>query len=131
MTGRLAGGCLAVLAASVGTPWAPDTDGALLFVEDVDEAPYRIDRYLTQLRQGGHFEGLRGIAFGHLRDCDGHPPGLLAQVLRDLFRDAPFPVATGVQAGHGALNLTLPLGRPAALTLDDGLVGGAGTLQVL
>jgi muramoyltetrapeptide carboxypeptidase len=108
--GRLVGGCLAVLVTTLGTPWELDTRDAILFLEDTDEAPYRIDRMITHLRTAGKFEGLRGIAFGHLQRCDGDPPGLLLEVLRDLFRDAPFPVAKGLPCGHGDLNLPLELG---------------------
>lgn len=129
--GPLVGGCLSVLAGLQGTPWAPDTRGAVLFLEDTDEPPYRIDRYLTQFRLAGGLDGVRAVVFGHLRNCDGRPPGLLARVLRDLFADAPFPVLTGLQAGHGALNLALPLGAEVAVDLGEGaLPGGAATLEV-
>src|SRR5207245_3082332 len=68
-TGRLVGGCLAVLAAALGTPWAPDTDGAVLFLEDVAERPYRLDRLLTQLRQAGKLEPAAGVVFGTMAAC--------------------------------------------------------------
>ena len=129
--GVVLGGSLAVLVTVLGTPWEPDTRGAILFLEDVNEAPYRIDRMLTHLRTAGKFEGLGGIVFGHFRDCDGDPPGLLDEVLRDLFRKAPFPVATGLPAGHGTPNLALPLGRKARLTLPRAGSGGAGRLEFM
>ena len=116
--GRLVGGCLAVLATTLGTPWAVETRGAILFLEDTDEAPYRVDRMLTHLRAAGRFDGLRALVFGHLQRCDGDPPGLLEEMLRDLFRDAPFPVALGLPAGHGDRNLPLPLGRLARLDFE-------------
>ena len=130
--GRLVGGCLAVLVTTLGTPWALDTRDAVLFVEDTDEAPYRIDRMLTHLRQAGRFEGLRALVFGHLRRCDSDPPGLLEEMLRDLFRTAPFPVAMGVPAGHGDRNLPLPLGRLARLDCEDGapVVSAQARLQI-
>ncbi len=116
--GRLVGGCLAVVVTSLGTPWALDTEGAILFLEDTDEAPYRIDRMLTHLRAAGRFDRLRGLVFGHLQRCDGDPPGLLEEVLRDLFRDASFPVAMGLTAGHGNPNRPLLLGSMARLDFD-------------
>ncbi|MDH4248526.1 MAG: LD-carboxypeptidase [Deltaproteobacteria bacterium] len=125
----LLGGCLAVLAAGVGTPWALDPRGAVLFLEDVDEAPYRVDRYLTQLAQAGRMEGIKAVILGHFKDCDGRPPGLLARVLKDLFANAPFPVLTGLPAGHGALNLPLPLGRQVELELGSDSQGGMASLR--
>jgi muramoyltetrapeptide carboxypeptidase len=116
--GRLLGGCLSVLVSTLGTPWAPDTRGAVLFLEDTDEAPYRMDRMLTHLRAAGALEGVRAVAFGYLQRCDGDPPGLLHEVLADRFRDAPFPVVRGLTCGHGDLNLPLLLGAPARLELD-------------
>lgn len=120
VTGRLVGGCLSVLVTTLGTPWALDTRGAILFLEDTDEAPYRIDRMLTHLRQAGRLDAVCAVVFGHMRRCDGDPPGLLDQVLRDVFRDAPFPVATGLPAGHGEPNLPLFLGRIARLEFEAG-----------
>jgi len=118
VVGRLVGGNLAVLVTSLGTPWALDSRGAILFLEDTGEAPYRVDRMLTHLRAAGRFDGLRAIVFGHMQRCDGDPPGLLEEMLRDLFRDAPFPVALDLPAGHGDPNMPLPLGRLARLEFD-------------
>src|SRR5207249_4492996 len=70
-TGRLVGGCLAVLAAVLGTPWAPDTAGTILFLEDVAERPYRLDRLLTQLRQAGKLERVAGPVFGTMAAFPG------------------------------------------------------------
>ena len=123
-TGRLVGGNLAVLASLLGSPWALRTQGCLLFLEDVNEPPYRVDRYLTQFRAAGRLDGVAGVVFGHLQNCDVDPPGLLADVLRDLFADAPYPVASGLLAGHGDRNCALPLGRLARLRWDG---AGAGT----
>jgi muramoyltetrapeptide carboxypeptidase len=118
VTGRLAGGSLSLSVTTLGTPWALDTRGAILFLEDTDEAPYRIDRMLTHLRTAGRFEGVRAVVFGHLRRCDSDPPGLLEQAIRDVFRDAAFPVAMGLPVGHGEPNLPLILGRMARLSYE-------------
>jgi muramoyltetrapeptide carboxypeptidase len=112
-----------VLVTTLGTPWAPDTRGAILFLEDTEEAPFRIDRMVTHLRQAGKLDGVRAVVFGHLRRCDSDPPGLLGQVLRDVFRAAPFPVAMGLPAGHGDPNLPLLLGRMVRLDFNAGSPG--------
>ena len=121
--GVLIGGNLTVLASLLATPWDLDTRGAILFLEEVNEAPYRIDRDLTHFMQAGKFDSLAGIVFGHLDGCDLDPPGLLERMLRDVFAEAPYPVATGLGAGHGAVNLALPLGAPATLRFPSGTQG--------
>jgi len=122
--GRLVGGCLSVLASTLGTPYAIEPAGCILFLEDVHEWPYRLDRLLTQLRQAGRLDGLAGLVFGTMAGCrvlDGI--GAL-DVVRDLFADAPYPVAFGVPAGHdpaatNAENLVLPLGVRVLLEVPD------------
>lgn len=115
LSGRVIGGCLSVLQTTLGTPWAPDPAGAILFLEEVGEQPYRIDRTLSHLRHGGLFDGLRAIVFGHLDRCDEEPPGLLREVLLDLFGSGPIPIYQGMAAGHGEPNLSFPLGAEATL----------------
>jgi muramoyltetrapeptide carboxypeptidase len=110
--GRLLGGCLSVLVTTLGTPWAPDTDGAILFLEDVWERPYRLDRLLTQLQQAGKLDRLAGLVFGTMAACppvDGIGP---RDVVRTCCADLACPVGFGVAAGHnpGGDNLALPLG---------------------
>lgn len=130
VSGALLGGNLAVLTAALGTPWSLDTRGAIVFFEEVNEAPYRIDRCLTQFRQAGLLDQVAGVVFGHMTRCEGEPPGLLEAVLRDLFRNAPYPVAVGLPAGHDGRNRTLPLGRMAGLSFAASHDGAEGTLQV-
>ena len=120
LRGRVIGGCLAVLQTTLGTPWAPMPKGAILFLEEVGEPPYRIDRMLTHLRHSGLFEGLRAIVFGHLDRCDEEPPGLLREVLDDLFAGGTIPVYHGMSAGHGEPNLSFPLGALAEIGVTDG-----------
>jgi len=120
--GPLVGGCLSVLVTTLGTPYAPDTDGAILFLEDVWERPYRLDRLLTQLRQAGKLERLAGLVFGTLATCppfDGMGP---VDVVRDCCADLPFPVGFGLPAGHDPAgeNFALPLGVEVALDLEQG-----------
>lgn len=91
-------GNLAVAAAMCGTPYFPDTTGKVLILEEIGEAPYRIDRMLTQLRLAGAFDRCAGIVFGHFTDC-GEMPGILP-VLQDFADSAKCPVYYGLPFGH-------------------------------
>lgn len=123
--GRLVGGCLTVLATTLGTPWAIDPRGAILFLEDVHERAYRLDRLLLQLRQAGALDGVAGVVLGTFEACgsfDGISP---AEVFRDHFRGAPYPVAFGLTAGHllaerDVDHWALPLGVEVELDADQG-----------
>jgi muramoyltetrapeptide carboxypeptidase len=120
-TGPLLGGNLALLASLVGTPYFPPVAGALLFLEDVGERPYRVDRMLTQLRLAGAFEGVAGVVLGAFTECGPGPDGVTVEdVLRDHFSALRVPVAFGVPAGHIEDNLALPLGAPARLDTTKG-----------
>jgi muramoyltetrapeptide carboxypeptidase len=123
--GRLVGGCLSVFATTLGTPWAVDTTGVVLFLEDVREWPYRLDRLLLQLRQAGVFDRVAGVVFGTLATCPSANGVGPFDVVRDAFADAPFPVGFGLPAGHEAAetdveNLTLPFGIDVELDVDAG-----------
>lgn len=110
--GRLIGGCLSLLVATLGTPYGLDTTDAVLFIEDVGEKPYRIDRMLTHLKHAGKLERLAGVIFGEMSGCfgDTDDPDLLVSVIGDIFSDYAYPVGFGLPAGHGGENFTLPLG---------------------
>ena len=129
VSGPLLGGCLSLLTAVTGTPFAPDLRGALLFVEDVGEPLYRLDRMLTHLELSGNLSGVRAMIFGHLTSQDPLPEGTIDPLtaLRGCLARFPFPLAWGLAAGHGAPNLTLPLGLVSRLEPAAGrLVLGAG-----
>jgi muramoyltetrapeptide carboxypeptidase len=118
--GRLLGGCLSILASAAGTPWAlrPDPAGTVLFLEDVDEKPYRVDRMLLQLRSSGAFEGVRAVVLGDMKGCN--PPASTDYTLEDVIRESlsglDIPVALGLSSGHvNGPNVTLPLGVKARL----------------
>lgn len=115
--GRLLGGCLSVLVTTLGTPFDLDTRGAILFLEDVGEKPYRIDRMLTHLKQAGKLDDLAGVIFGEMSGCLGesNDPALLLSVITDLFSDYSYPVGFGLPAGHNGENFALPLGIPVRL----------------
>lgn len=111
--GKVFGGNLTTLCHMAGTPFMPEWSGAILFLEDCHEAPYRIDRMLSQMKLGGRFDRVVGIMLGAFTDC-GAPDelrGLFSEILGDL----GIPVLGGFDIGHGATNLTLPLGAEAIL----------------
>lgn len=112
--GTLTGGCLTLLAAALGSPFAIETKGRILFLEDTKEAPYRIDRMLVQLKNAGLFEEIAGLVFGEMISCEDGVSDLRA-VLSDVLADTSFPIAYGLEAGHGPKNTPLPLGQRAVI----------------
>ncbi|HZN77129.1 MAG TPA: LD-carboxypeptidase [Micromonosporaceae bacterium] len=122
--GILLGGNLCLLAASIGTADLPDLSGAILLLEDVDEPPYKVDRMLTHLRRAGAFRGLAAVAVGQFTRCADDWPVTVVDVLVDRLGDLGVPVLGGLPIGHGAGQLTVPLGVPAVLDVE------AGTLTV-
>lgn len=115
--GWLCGGNLCLLAATCGTPWQLDARGAVLVLEEIGEAPYRIDRMLRQLVEAGVFEGVRGVAVGELVGC--RPPEgadwTLRDVVLDHLRPLGVPVVGDLPIGHGARNHAFPWGARARL----------------
>lgn len=122
--GPLAGGCLSLLAHLCGTPWLPRLRGSVLFLEDVDEKPYRLDRYLTQLRLAGALDGVRGVCIGQLTACD-HGGLRGADTVRAFVRAMGVPAIEGLPAGHVDANFALPLGTTVTVVApgpgDDGV----------
>jgi muramoyltetrapeptide carboxypeptidase len=116
----LVGGCLSLLVTTLGTPYEIDTTGRLLFLEDVGEKPYRVERMLTHLKMAGKLAAVAGVVFGDFTHCDGAGARDIRQIVAELFEDAPYPVVTGVAAGHGRENLLLPFGVDMMLDADAG-----------
>jgi muramoyltetrapeptide carboxypeptidase len=112
---EMLGGCLSVIVTTLGTPYEINTAGKLLFLEDVGEKPYRIERMLIHLRMAGKLEGLAGLVFGDFTNCEGPGSRDVREIIIELFREAPYPVVMGMPAGHGAESLTLPFGVKMAL----------------
>lgn len=118
VNGRLAGGNLALVAALCGTPWAINFRGAIAVLEDVNEAIYRVDRMMMQLRLSGAFDGCKGIVFGQCTDCpEAADDG--ARSLHDVVKETAdalnVPALLGVPIGHIPDQWTLPLGAQATL----------------
>ncbi|HYV85878.1 MAG TPA: LD-carboxypeptidase [Patescibacteria group bacterium] len=114
----IVGGCLAPLVALLGTPYMPPTAGAILFWEEVNEEPFRIDRMLAQLRLAGVLRHLAGMIVGRLVDCRARRPGQqvpLAAILATHLAGTRYPVVVDFPAGHCEGKRTLPLGRVARL----------------
>ena len=123
--GILYGGCLSILVSSLGTPYQIQTDGKILFIEDVAAKPYQIDRMLMQLKLGGHLKNVRGLIFGEMLDCRQSPTQdySLEEVIKRIVADLNIPVAHGVRSGHvSKRNITLPFGVAAKLSAQaDGV----------
>jgi muramoyltetrapeptide carboxypeptidase len=119
-SGVLYGGCLTLLAASLGTPYAPRTEGKLLFLEDRDVKPYQLDRLLRQMILAGKFAGVTGIIFGEMLDCvaPGQKANILDEVILRVLDWFQGPVAVGLRSGHvSRRNVTLAFGIEAELDL--------------
>ncbi len=116
------GGCLSVVVTSIGTPWEIETSGKILFLEDVNEKPFRIDRMLMHLLLAGKFDGVRGIIFGAMLGCSpaSAEEETLPQMIRRILGGLGVPIALGFPSGHvEAGNITLPFGVPAALHCSE------------
>ena len=126
--GRLVGGNLTVLTALSGTPYFPDCHDKILFIEDIAEAPYRIDRMLSTLALNGTLKQIKGLVFGECTDCEpehGYGNLTLDQILQDYVLPLQIPAYRGAMIGHLKRQFILPVG--AKVRLD----ATAGTLQLL
>src|SRR5580698_8386982 len=120
--GVVYGGCLSILTASLGTRFAPQTEGKLLFLEDVGAKPYQVDRMLRQMVLVGKFDGVSGFIFGEMLECISPGTGLelLEQVILRVLDWFDGPIAIGLRSGHvSRSNVTLPFGIEAELILED------------
>jgi muramoyltetrapeptide carboxypeptidase len=120
--GILYGGCLSMLAASIGTQHELRTAGTILFIEDIATKPYQVDRMLMQLKQAGKLKDVRGMIFGEMLDCrqSSDQDYTLEEVILRIVEDLRIPVAFGLRSGHvSRANITLPIGVRARLTVDD------------
>ena len=123
--GPLVGGNLALLANLAGTPYALDVRGAVLFIEDVGERPYAIDRYMTRMALAGMLPGAAAAVLGAFIRCDeriGPPHPDAGEVADERLRAMHVPALAGAPFGHGDRNRALPLGGPCAVDLTAGVV---------
>ena len=128
-SGRLLGGNLTVLSTLMGTPWVPDFDGAILFLEDVGEAEYRIDRMLNQLALAGVLGKVAGVIFGRCSRCTIGLPDYagftVPQILDQYLAPLGVPVFADANIGHIRDQISLPVGARVRMDAD------AGTIQLL
>jgi muramoyltetrapeptide carboxypeptidase len=120
-SGALYGGCLTLLAASLGTRYAPQTEGKLLFLEDLNVRPYQLDRLLRQMLLAGKFEGVVGVVFGEMLQSlgPGESPGFLEAMILRVLECVDGPIAIGLRSGHVSHgNVTLAFGIEAELNLE-------------
>ncbi len=123
--GPLVGGNLEVFSRLVGTPYMPDVTGAILFIEDLGERPYRIDRLVTHLDLAGVFSAVEGVVVGDFSSCVEPEPTrasspTAAEVLVERLGRLAIPVAIGGLFGHGTRNLALPYGCACELDAFGG-----------
>jgi muramoyltetrapeptide carboxypeptidase len=115
-SGPVVGGNLTTLCHLIGTPYTLNLKGKILIIEDKGEAPYRIDRMLSQLTLAGCFEGMKGLLVGSFEDCGKAED--IYRVISETFRYTDIPVLAGVDIGHGKTNMTVPIGLTATLDTD-------------
>ncbi|MBK7104278.1 MAG: LD-carboxypeptidase [Ignavibacteriae bacterium] len=124
--GELVGGNLSIVVSMIGTEYDIDTKGKIIFLEEIGEEPYRIDRMLTQMKQSGKFKNCAGIALGVFKNCDVKKEDpefenslTLQQVFKDVLGDLKIPVIYGLSFGHIENKFTLPFGVKASLNTFD------------
>ena len=122
---EMTGGCLSMLVTTLATAYEIDSRGKILFLEDVGEAPYRVERMLMHLKMAGKLDHLAGVVFGDFTLCAAEGTRDVRAVIGDVFAHAPYPVVMGLPAGHGAENFALPFG--VKMRLD----GDGATLEML
>ena len=110
--GILTGGCLTLLCTTIGTAYEIDTTDCILFIEDIGEAPYKIDRMLNYLKTLKKFDHIRGLIVGQMPDCN---PDLLPEIILETLSDFDFPILFSFPSGHGDSLFTLPVGSPVQI----------------
>jgi muramoyltetrapeptide carboxypeptidase len=123
--GRLIGGCLTLVTATLGTTYEIDTTDSILVLEDQDTKPYQVDRMLTQLKQAGKFDGVRGVVFGEMLNCfqNATQGYTLEDVVMDVLSETAFPILYGFPTGHtSGPNAIVPFGVSARLKLGGGSI---------
>jgi len=121
--GIILGGCLSLVSHQIGTPYSPDYSGTILFLEDVGEKPYKIDRYLAHLKQSGIFDQIYGLILGDFIDCTADEDEVsfnLDEILDDYFSGVSYPVIRNFPYGHGDLKFSMPVGVKAIIDTERG-----------
>ena len=122
-TGPVIGGNLATLCHLLGTPFEAGFENHILLLEDRGEAPYRIDRMLSQMKLAGRFKGIAGIILGRFKDCGNLDE--IYRIFQDRFQDMHIPILAGFDVGHSRQNMTIPIGMTATLDTDQQILSFA------
>lgn len=119
--GKLVGGNLSVIAGMIGTPFDLTYEGNILFLEEISEQPYHIDRMLQNLRLSGALAKLKGVVIGQFEGCDEDPQMMqtLSETIRDAFKDFDYPICFNFPAGHLDYNLPLVMGENVKLEVNN------------
>lgn len=126
--GPIIGGNLTILTTSIGTPYQPDLTGAILFIEDIGESVYKVDRMLTHLKSAGILDQINGFIFGRCTDCEedsGNNSFTMMEVLRHHIQPLNIPAIYGADIGHEDDNFTIPVG------IQGRLNAGSRTFELL
>lgn len=119
--GHIIGGNLSIIAALIGTPYELSFENVILCIEEVNEAPYRIDRLLTQLLLSGRLKQAAGIVVGDFEDCVSEDAeSSIVSIITERLSGLNVPILTGIHFGHGEHNVTLPLGIKARISSSNG-----------
>jgi muramoyltetrapeptide carboxypeptidase len=124
-TGVLKGGCLSIISSLLGTEYVPAWKECILFVEDINEEIYRVDRMLTHLRLAGVLRQVKGFIFGNCTDCqpgEGYGSLTLEQVLDDHIKPLGIPAWYGAMFGHIPMKFTMPVGTAAQVDAEKGTI---------
>jgi muramoyltetrapeptide carboxypeptidase len=119
--GRLSGGNISTISHLLGTRFHPDFNGCILFLEDIGEPAYKIDRMITQMKMAGLFKGIRGVILGSFENCKN--PEYLEEILSEVFEDTMVPVLWGLASGHGPVNLSLFMGKEVEMDTRTQRIG--------
>ncbi|MCP4669915.1 MAG: LD-carboxypeptidase [Desulfobacula sp.] len=126
--GILKGGNISTISHLLGTKFQPDFQNAVLFLEDVGEPAYKIDRMLSQMKMAGMFNKIAGVITGSFEKCDNVE--YISQILFEIFQEYSIPVMTGLNAGHGNINLTLPMGMDIKINIGKDIAMGTQTVKI-
>ncbi len=115
-SGILKGGNISTISHLLGTRFQPDFHNTVLFLEDIGEPAYKIDRMLSQMKMAGMFKTISGVITGSFEKCDNVE--YISQILLEIFQEYNIPVLTGLNAGHGRINLALPMGVDIKINIE-------------
>ena len=122
-SGKITGGNLSLITASLGTNYEIDTRGKLLFIEEIGEAPYKIDRMLTQLKHSKKLHNCKGFILGDFNNCEAGGSSLtLMEIILDTLGNTYKPIVYNIKSGHCSPNITIPLGIKSKIDADMGVL---------